>query len=175
MGVHRQSVSRSIQYSDYSSGDELPPQSSPEPTNNEISHDEDEDEDESSSSYDNNQTKIEQNKQNTKKRTSSLIKSKVNTISSKFDENKENENSKNRQRGLSNSGGTSRTAKKASLAARWEQSVKANSTKNIHDSQKKYAPKKIKSIHDGSGSYKFKNHWQNKDESQKQYKQKRNV
>lgn len=127
--VHRQSVSRSIQYSDYSSCEEIPP--SPEP-HADTEDDDDESSSSSSSSYTTISKQIEENKQNTKKRTSKNIKSKLSAFVNNYAE------IKNRSRGDSKSNDSTRSAKKTKLADRWLSKINQSQT-TLHESQKKHA------------------------------------
>eukprot|EP00483_Globobulimina_turgida_P010023 UN10042 len=145
--IHRQSVSRSIQYSDYSSGEDIQPL-----TDQSQQPETEDDDDSSSSSYTTITKQIDENKANTKKRTSHQIQSKLSTITSKLNTNTNTDSKQEpRNRGQSNSNGTTRTAKKAKLAARWQRLLVANSNeskKKLHTSQTVKKPNKIRSIHD---------------------------
>eukprot|EP00485_Elphidium_margaritaceum_P016509 CAMPEP_0202727770 /NCGR_PEP_ID=MMETSP1385-20130828/185290_1 /ASSEMBLY_ACC=CAM_ASM_000861 /TAXON_ID=933848 /ORGANISM="Elphidium margaritaceum" /LENGTH=535 /DNA_ID=CAMNT_0049394013 /DNA_START=23 /DNA_END=1630 /DNA_ORIENTATION=+ len=144
--VHRQSVSRSIQYSDYSSGDDEPitpsghvPSSnihhapaykvsmaSTEPDENDV---DDDDGNESSSSFDMTvAAQIERNKQNTKKRVSNAIQSRMssfqpNTTPTVVSPSHNTSSS-------SSSAVVSQKEKKKNLASRWQSLMRANSKPN---------------------------------------------
>eukprot|EP01083_Nonionella_stella_P275251 934725_1 len=136
--IHRESISRSIQYSDYSSGEDIQPSTQSQPLP--------EDDDSSSSSY---STTTTTTKQTIEKRTSSKIQSKLNKMQSKF----ENETKpKPRKRNSSNSGLT-QSEKKTKLAARWQRLLAANNSdknKKLHESQQVNKPIKIHNIHNGT-------------------------
>eukprot|EP01084_Bolivina_argentea_P172444 298708_1 len=141
--IHRQSVSRSIQYSDYSSGDDYQPQPSDIQS---TQHNETEEDDDSSSS---SSYAPVQPKQIEKKRTSATIQSKLNTITKQFTPNESKDNN------INNNEITPQSEKKAKLTAKWKRQLAANSSDNkkLHESQKVIKPKNINSIHDGIGTY----------------------